>query len=106
MVTPSPYALPADVPASIVFDLHLPEHDGLEVLSCDTAHASVGARSPLIVSGVAAPQTQQEIREYGADYMEKPNAPEGYRDLAVVRVQFWHGGASRLIRGAVQIRTL
>jgi CheY-like chemotaxis protein len=68
-------------PCVIILDLHMPRHDGLDILaeiknSADLAHVSV-----VILSGAASPLEQRRIAELGASYMQKPSELSEYMEL-------------------------
>jgi len=69
-------------PCVIVIDLHLPVHDGLEILAAIRRTPALEHVTALIVSTMPSPETKRQISEYCVDYAEKPRTYEGYQDLA------------------------
>ena len=69
-------------PCVIVLDLHLPKHDGFEILAAIRRTPALEHITAIIVSTTPSPEAQRQIREFGVDYTEKPNTLEGYQDLA------------------------
>jgi CheY-like chemotaxis protein len=69
-------------PCVIVIDLHLPVHDGLEILAAIRRTPALEHVTALIVSTMPSPQKKRQISEYRVDYAEKPSTYEGYQQLA------------------------
>jgi CheY-like chemotaxis protein len=69
-------------PCVIVLDLHLPKHDGLEVLRAIRQEPALTHIHVVVLSTVASPQEEAEIRKMGADYRLKPTILSGYTELA------------------------
>jgi CheY-like chemotaxis protein len=70
-------------PCVIVLDLHLPKHDGLELLAAiRRAPALEHVRALIITSAMPPPQIQRQIQDLGVAYTEKPNSLPGYAALA------------------------
>ena len=69
-------------PCVIVIDLHLPTHDGLEILAAIRRTPALEHVTALIVSTTPSPEKKRQISEYCIDYAEKPKTYEGYQDLA------------------------
>jgi CheY-like chemotaxis protein len=69
-------------PCVIVLDLHLPKHDGLEILAAMRRTPALEHVTALIVSTSPSPEKQRQIKELGIAYAEKPNSMEGYEALA------------------------
>ena len=68
-------------PCLVLLDIHLPKHDGLELLAAirraPMAHVTV-----LVISASPSPQQRTRIYELGASYFEKPRSFGGYELLA------------------------
>jgi CheY-like chemotaxis protein len=69
-------------PCLIVLDLHLPKHDGLEILAAIRRAPALEHVKALIVSTSPSPEMQRRIRELRVAYAEKPDTVEGYNTLA------------------------
>jgi chemotaxis family two-component system response regulator Rcp1 len=69
-------------PCVIVLDLHLPKHDGLELLAAIRRAPALQHVRALIISTMPSPQIQRQIQELGVAYAEKPNSLPGYAALA------------------------
>jgi CheY-like chemotaxis protein len=68
-------------PCLIILDLHMPRHDGLDILvelkgSADLANVSV-----VVLSGAASPSEKRRIAELGASYIQKPSDLSEYMQL-------------------------
>jgi CheY-like chemotaxis protein len=73
-------------PCVIVLDLHLPGHDGLELLAAIRRVPALKHVTALIVSSFPSARVREEIRELGVAYAEKPQTLNGYEALAA---QVW-----------------
>jgi CheY-like chemotaxis protein len=73
-------------PCVIVLDLHLPKHDGLEILAAIRRVPALKHVTALIVSTMPSPEVQRRIKELGVAYAEKPLTISGYDALAT---QVW-----------------
>ncbi len=69
-------------PCVIVLDLHLPKHDGLEILAAIRRAPALEHVIALIVSTNPSPEMQRQIRELGVAYAEKPRTISEYDSLA------------------------
>ena len=69
-------------PCVIVLDLHLPHHDGLEILGAIRRTPTLEHVTALIVSAMPSPEMQRRIRELGVAYAEKPHSADEYDALA------------------------
>jgi chemotaxis family two-component system response regulator Rcp1 len=69
-------------PCVIVLDLHLPKHDGLEILAAIRRTPALENITALIVSSSPSPEKMRQIKELNVAYAEKPNSIEGYHALA------------------------
>jgi CheY-like chemotaxis protein len=69
-------------PCIIVLDLHLPKHDGLELLAAIRRAPALQHVTALIISTAPSPSTKRQIEELGVAYAEKPNSLSGYEALA------------------------
>jgi CheY-like chemotaxis protein len=69
-------------PCVIVLDLHLPKHDGLEILRAIRQEPALTHVHVVVLSTAASPQEEGEIRKMGAAYRRKPTALSEYADLA------------------------
>lgn len=69
-------------PCVIVLDLHLPKHDGLEILAAIRRVPALAHVIALIISTTPSPEMQRQIRELGVAYAEKPRTMSEYDALA------------------------
>jgi CheY-like chemotaxis protein len=69
-------------PCVVVIDLHLPKHDGLEILAAIRRTPALDHVTALIVSTMPSPYAKRQISEYRVEYAEKPITLDGYQDLA------------------------
>jgi CheY-like chemotaxis protein len=69
-------------PCVIVVDLHLPHHDGLEIIGAIRRTPALEHVSTLIVSAMPSKEMQRQIRELGVAYAEKPHSADEYDALA------------------------
>jgi CheY-like chemotaxis protein len=73
-------------PCVIVLDLHLPRHDGLEILAAMRQAPALEHVIALIVSTTPSPEMRRRIAGLGVAYAEKPLTISGYEALAA---QVW-----------------
>ena len=69
-------------PCVIVVDLHLPKHNGLEVLEAVRLAPALEHISVIILSSVAAPKEVDRVEELGAFYRRKPFDLPEFEELA------------------------
>ena len=69
-------------PCVIVLDFNLPKHDALAVLAAIRAEPALSLIRVLVVSTLAAPETQALLRAMGGLYRERPHDLIGLLDLA------------------------
>jgi CheY-like chemotaxis protein len=85
-----------DYPCVIVLDLHLPKHDGLEILReirCTPILADVPV---LVTTNGVSPKEAEELRKMGADYRLKPRNLAEFAILAADLVTICNGHRARL----------
>jgi CheY-like chemotaxis protein len=70
------------LPCVIVLDLHIPKHDGLEVLRSILQEPALHHIHVVLVTTSASPREEMELRRMGADYRLKPVGLPGYAELA------------------------
>jgi CheY-like chemotaxis protein len=73
-------------PCVILLDLHLPKHNGLEVLRAVAQAPALRHIRVLITSGQAHPTELDEIVALGAVYRQKPDTLEEYTQFAMETV--------------------
>jgi CheY-like chemotaxis protein len=77
----------------LVLDVHLPKHDGAEVLQAVRAHPELSQVRVVVLSGLANPKEAATLRKSGADlYRQKPSTWADVKQLAgeilaIARVQ-------------------
>ena len=69
-------------PCVIILDLHLPKHDGLEVLRQIVQSPPLRHIQVLMTAGSAQPSDAAQIIALGAIYREKPNSLQQYMEFA------------------------
>ena len=66
--------------AALVTDLHMPQHDGFELIRQLRAEARFAGMPVLLISGDSDPQLSQRALEHGADaFFAKPYSPAAVR---------------------------
>ena len=69
-------------PCVIVLDLHLPRHDGIEVLKAIREEPVLCNVHVVILTGTASRNEMAEVSRMGAHYRTKPMNLSGYDELA------------------------
>jgi CheY-like chemotaxis protein len=69
-------------PCVIVLDLHLPRHDGIEILKAIREAPALDHVQVVILTGAATRAEQAELNRMGAHYRTKPMNLSGYDELA------------------------
>lgn len=69
-------------PCIIVLDLHLPRHDGLEILRAIREEPVLNHIHVVILTGTATRSELAELNRMGAQYRTKPMSLSGYEELA------------------------
>jgi CheY-like chemotaxis protein len=69
-------------PCVIVLDLHLPRHDGIEILRAIREEPVLNHVHVVILTGAATRAEQAELNRMGAQYRTKPMNLSGYDELA------------------------
>jgi CheY-like chemotaxis protein len=69
-------------PCVIVLDLHLPRHDGLEILQAIRQEPVLNHISVVVLTGGATPSEHSELERLGASYRCKPMTLSGFDELA------------------------
>ena len=75
-------------PCVILLDLHIPKHDGLEVLRALRQSRELSHIHVLVTTNSASPQEQAELRKMGVDYRLKPKDLGEFDKLARDLVTF------------------
>ena len=68
-------------PCVILLDIHLPKHDGLEILNALKREPALTHIQVIILSSVASPEAMVGIRSQGALYRAKPVSLQQYMEL-------------------------
>jgi DNA-binding response OmpR family regulator len=63
-------------------DIHLPKHDGLELLAAIRRAPPMAHVTVLVIGASPTPQQRARINELGACYVEKPGTFDGLERLA------------------------
>lgn len=69
-------------PCVIVLDLHIPKHDGFEVLRTIRQEPLLSHIHVVLMTTAASPREEAELRRMGADYRLKPVGFSEYAQLA------------------------
>jgi CheY-like chemotaxis protein len=69
-------------PCVIVLDVHLPRHDGFEVLRAIREEPTLNHVHVIAMTSYATPQEEASLRLLGADYRLKPSGLPEFVDLA------------------------
>ena len=69
-------------PCVIVLDLHLPKHNGIEVLEGVRMAPALDHIQVVVISSAATPTEIQRVEELGAFYKEKPFDLREFEELA------------------------
>jgi two-component system, chemotaxis family, response regulator Rcp1 len=77
----------SDDPCAIVLDLHLPRHSGMEVLQAVRQEPALAHIEIIILTSVASPAEEAEIRRSGAHYRRKPTQLDEFEELAAFILQ-------------------
>jgi CheY-like chemotaxis protein len=79
------------LPCVIVLDLHLPKHDGLEVLRAIQQEPVLHHIHVIVVAGMASPEEQAQLRRMGVDVRTKPSGLSGFELLAAELIAICEG---------------
>jgi len=82
-------------PCVILLDLHLPRHDGLEVLRAIRQEPDMSHIHVLVMTTSVSPQQHSELREMGVPYRLKPKDISECQDLAAEVIALCKGQISR-----------
>jgi chemotaxis family two-component system response regulator Rcp1 len=69
-------------PCVILLDLHLPKHNGIEVLRAIREEPLLSHIHVVVLSSLASPRDEEELRGMGADVRLKPNSLAQFAELA------------------------
>ncbi len=69
-------------PCVIVLDLHLPRHDGIEILRAIREEPVLSHVHVVVLTGAASSSEVAELNRMGAQYRTKPMNLSGYDELA------------------------
>jgi CheY-like chemotaxis protein len=74
------------VPQLFILDLHLPKHDGLEIMQRIRAGLRCRETPIIVLSGSDAPKDREAVQKHSAIYFRKPSDLDCYLQLgAIVR---------------------
>jgi CheY-like chemotaxis protein len=83
-----------DRPCVILLDLHIPKHDGLEILRALRQSPDLNHIYVLVTTNGASPQEEAELRKMGADYRMKPKDLGEFAKLATDLMTICDGSAA------------
>ena len=78
-------------PCVILLDLHIPKHDGLEILTALRQSPELNHIHVVVTSHGASPQEQAELQKMGINYRRKPRDLGEFEKLAKDLVMICHG---------------
>jgi CheY-like chemotaxis protein len=81
------------VPCVIVLDLHLPKHDGLEILEALRECPALSHIHVVVTTNMASPQETAELRRMGLEYRPKPSKLSEFQRLAADLIALCSGSA-------------
>jgi CheY-like chemotaxis protein len=79
------------LPCVIVLDLHLPKHDGLEVLRAIQREPVLHHIHVMVVAGMASPRERAQLRRMGVDFRSKPADLSEFERLAAEVIAICEG---------------
>ena len=82
---------PDPTPCVILLDLHLPKHDGLEILHAIREDPELRHVHVIVVTNAASPQEQAELSALGIAFRLKPCCLEEFTALANDLIAICHG---------------
>jgi CheY-like chemotaxis protein len=78
-------------PCVIVLDLHLPKHDGLEVLRAIQRKSDLNHIQVVVTTNAASPTEAEELRQMGVHYRLKPKNLMEFDKLAADLIAICNG---------------
>jgi CheY-like chemotaxis protein len=78
-------------PCVILLDLHLPKHNGLQVLHAIREEPVLSHVKVVLMTGLASPQEQAELTRMEADWRLKPGSLSEFSDLAAYLIALCRG---------------
>jgi CheY-like chemotaxis protein len=69
-------------PCVILLDLHLPRHDGFEILEAIRQSPAMSKRHVIVTTNGASPKEESELQTMGIEYRLKPRDLAGFEKLA------------------------
>jgi two-component system, response regulator len=69
-------------PCMILLDLHLPKHDGVEILRAIREDPAFSGIPTVVMTNSASAKEAEELRALGVEYRLKPNDLAGFAKLA------------------------
>lgn len=80
-------------PCVILLDLHIPKHDGFEILKAIRQSPELNRTHVMVTTNAASPQEETELRRMGADYRLKPRDLGEFAKLASDLMTICNGSA-------------
>jgi two-component system, chemotaxis family, response regulator Rcp1 len=78
-------------PCVILLDLHLPKHNGIEILQAIRHEPVLNHIHVVVLTTIASPQEEKELNRMGADLRLKPNNLAGFSTLAAELIEICKG---------------
>jgi len=78
-------------PCVILLDLHLPKHDGLEILHAIRQNPNLKHVHVMVTTNAASPREAEELRRMGIECRPKPRDLEGVQRLATDLIAICNG---------------
>jgi CheY-like chemotaxis protein len=82
---------PESKPCVILLDLHLPKENGIDVLRAIREESEFSHVEVVVVTSMATPREEAELRGLGADYRLKPKTLAEYSDFAADIIDICRG---------------
>jgi CheY-like chemotaxis protein len=77
-------------PCVILLDLHLPKHDGFEVLTAIRQNPVLAEVHVMVTTNLASPKEADELRRMGVEYRLKPRDLAEFVKLAADLIEICH----------------
>jgi CheY-like chemotaxis protein len=85
-------------PCVILLDLHLPKHNGMEVLGAIRLAPALSHIQVVVLTGLADPKEEADARAMGAIFREKPSSLNQFLQLAAEILAICKGSAEAAVR--------
>lgn len=83
-----------DQPCVILLDLHIPKHDGFEILKALRESSGLNRIHVMVTTNGASPQEETELRKMGVAYRLKPKDLAEFTKLATDLVTICQGASA------------